>query len=292
MDTYVTIFVFDEEDKALYSIDKAFERMKEIDTKFNHLNSNSPIYNFNMNNIPITDPEIISLVKKALYISSETDGAFDITIAPLIELWGFYAKQPRLPTPAEIELCLKDVGYQNLELSNQTLMKKNPETKIDLGGIAKGYSIAESLKVLKSLGIANALIDAGGDVYALGKKDNKFWKIGIKDPFSEGLIGYIEIKNNAVMGSGDYERFFEEKGKKYHHIFNPKTGYPTEGVTGITLIYPEAAEADAWATALFVMPPEQAIEKAKSIKNLECLIVLTSGKKLYTSKINRLIKSP
>ena len=287
MDTYVTIYAVGPKAITSKAIELALNRMQEIDTKFNSLNPKSPVYAFNHTLDPISDKEIISLIQIALRISEESGGAFDISIAPLAELWGFYSKDYYLPAPQEIKDCLAKVGYQHLLLSNGKLVKDSEGVRIDLGGIAKGYAINEAIKVLKSNGVTSALIDAGGDVYGLGKKGSRLWKVGIKDPRGEGIIGYVEVENLAVMGSGDYERFFIRDGERYHHIFNPKTGYPTQGVQSVILIYNDPVIAQAWTKIPFIMGPEKGLERLEKIPNIKAIIITESGKILYSSGLKK-----
>lgn len=283
MDTYVTIYAVGPKAITSKAIERALNRMQDIDTKFNSLNPKSPVYAFNHRGEPISDNEIVNLIQIALGISEESKSAFDITVAPLVELWGFYTKEYYLPKLEEIKDCLTKVGYQHLSLNNRKVAKDKEGVKIDLGGVAKGYAITEAIRVLKSNGVGSALIDAGGDVYAIGRKGSKLWKVGIKDPVGEGTLGYVEVEDLAVMGSGDYERFFIKDGKRYHHIFNPKTGYPTEGVASVTLIYPGPIAAQAWTKIPFVMGPEKGLERLEKIPNMEVIIITSSGKILYSS---------
>lgn len=283
MDTYVTLYAIGPQKITSKAINLALARMQEIDTKFNHLNPKSPIYAFNKSGEPITDPEILNLLQVAFEVSKKSDGAFDITVEPLVELWGFYGKSYYVPKDEEIKDCLSKVGYQHLALNNGKLEKDNPDTKIDLGGIAKGYALVEAVRVLKAQGITSALIDAGGDVYALGKRGKKLWKVGIKDPRQEGVLGYVEVEDLAVLGSGDYERFFIQDDKRYHHIFNPKTGYPTEGVMSVTLIYSNPVVAQAWTKVPFVLGPKKGLELLEKISGMEAIIITASGEKLFSS---------
>jgi len=289
MDTYVTIFAVGPEKVTSRAVDLAMDRMQEVDGKFNILNQKSPLYAFNHQGAPISDPEIIKVVRLALAVSRESDGAFDITMSPLSDLWGFYGDSPRLPRDQEIKKALKNTGYKHLKINDNTLKKDRKSIKIDLGGIAKGYAIEQAVKVLKKEGVISALIDAGGDVYALGKRGGRLWKVGLRDPRGEELLGYLEVEDLAIMGSGDYERFFIKDEKRYHHIFDPKTGYPARGLAGITLIHPDPVMSDAWNTALFVMGPRKGLELVERMPGMETIMVTTEGKTLYSSGLkNRL----
>lgn len=170
------------------------------------MNPESPVYDFNNGNAAITDDEIVALVNTALQISEKSGGKYDVTIFPLIDLWGFFSESPELPRREKLNEVLKAVGYGNLTINNGILDKKEEETKIDLGSIAKGYAIGEAGKVLKRAGIKSGLIDAGGDIYALGTNYGKPWVIGIRNPRGEEVAGTLELSDMAVITSGDYER--------------------------------------------------------------------------------------
>lgn len=289
MDTYVTIYAVGPQRISSPAINLAMNRMQEIDVKFNALNPESPVYAFNHKGLPISDPEILGVVRSALQIARDSDGLFDITVAPLIETWGFYGDSPQLPDEREIKTSLAKVDYRRLVLKDGRLEKERNDIHIDLGGIAKGYAINQAAKVLRDEGVTSALIDAGGDVYALGKKGREPWKVGLRNPRGNDLLGYLEVEDLAVMGSGDYERFFIKDGKRYHHIFNPKTGYPAEGVRSTTLIYEDPMAADAWNTAIFVLGPKDGLKRVDKIPGMEAVVVTSSGDVLYSSSLRNVL---
>ncbi len=290
MDTLVSVYAVGPKDKVSVPIRLALERMAEVEKKFNALSFSSPIYEFNNNNKPITDPEILKVVELALKISDLSDGAFDITTLPLSQLWGFARKNFRVPRESEISEVLKSVGFRHLILKGGVLTKDSPGTKIDLGGIAKGYAVGEAVKVLKENGVTSAIVDAGGDVYALGKRSGRFWKVGIKDPRGKGVLGYVEVEDLAVMGSGDYERFFIDSGKRYGHIFNPKTGHPTETMQAVTIIYPDPAFADAMAKIPFVLDQERGRDIIESIPGMRAIMVTRDGEITYAGGLEKELK--
>ncbi len=291
MDTYVTVYAIGPKAKTLPAINSALDRMQAVDAKFNSRNPRSQVNAFNNRNAPITDREILDIVKLALQISKDTDGAFDITVAPLIELWGFYDKSPRLPEADEIRRCMDRIGYSHLTLTDTELAKDREDIQIDLGAIAKGYAVREAAGVLRDQGVTSALIDAGGDIYALGKKIDALWKVGIRKPRGDDVLGYLEVADLAVMGSGDYERFFMHNGKRYHHIFDPKTGYPATGLSGTTLVHPDAMVADAWNTAIFVLGPEKGLGLVERIPGMEAIMVTTAGEIIYSSGLANALKA-
>lgn len=293
MSTYVTIHAHGTEDTVERAIGLALDRMQEVDAKFNRLNAKSPVYGFNHAGTRIGDPEILGLIRTALGVSRTSGGAFDISVAPLIDLWGFSSEKPRLPPGNRVKDVLRRTGYQHLLLDAQGLSRGagHQDMEIDLGGIAKGYAIAEAAKVLKAEGVESAVIDAGGDVFAMGSREDRLWKVGIRKARGEGLLGYLEVKDLAVMGSGDYERFFTADGKRYHHILDPHTGYPARGLAGITVVSPDPVLADAWATALFVMGPEKGLKMAEKLPDLEAIMVTDSGEVLSTSGLKGALKA-
>ncbi len=276
MDTYCTIQI-PGGIEVLNIIDTAFDRMAEVQRTFDSLDPKSPIHAFNDDNVTITDSEIVALIKTALDVGDESGGAFDITVFPLLDLWGFFGETPAVPDREKIDELLKSVDYRHLAITAGTLVKGDAHVKIDLGGIAKGYAIGEAVAVLKKAGITSALVDAGGDIYALGTNKGKPWKIGIRNPRGEGTVGVLELTDCAVVTSGDYERYFEKDGKRYHHILDPKTGYSAEGITSVTVVTNNPVLADAWSTALFVMGKEKGRELMERNKSLKVLMITQDG---------------
>ncbi len=274
MDTYCTIQVPGGA-PVRPIIAKALDRAEEIDQQFNPIDPRSPLYAFNQKDTPITQSDIIALVQTALDVSKKTDGAFDITVFPLVELWGFDGRpgsSPHLPEKKQIDACLQKVGWQNLVIEGGKLTKLKDDVKIDLGAIAKGYAVAEAVRVLTNAGIRSALVDFGGDIYALGTRHQKPWSIGIRKPVHDGgVFAGLELSDLSIATSGNYERFFEKDGVCYCHIFDPKTGYPAQGIASLTVMTPDAALGDAYATALFVMGPDRAMKFVESLPTLkEC----------------------
>jgi thiamine biosynthesis lipoprotein len=282
MDTYVSIQIPGGVEQ-IPIIEKAFDRIEAIDHKFNALEKSSAVYAFNQNQIPITDHEILELIRKAVDIGSQTDGAFDITIFPLMKQWGFFDKSPALPDEKDIQALLKHVGLNKLISTENRLSKSDSLTQIDLGGIAKGYAIKGALEVIKEAGIQSALIDAGGDIYALGQLYGKSWKVGIRDPRKEGVIGSFDISDLAVVTSGDYERFFEENGVRYHHILDPATGYPARGLTSVTIIADDPVDADALSTAVFVLGKDKGLAFLEKSKLAEAVLITDDNQIIMTN---------
>ena len=207
----------------------------------------------------MASPYVISLYQRAVEIYQQSGGCFDITIGPITRLWGFSDKSYHVPSSKEITKALKFVGMEKTGVSGGALILSTG-MELDWGGIAKGFGVDKAFHVLKSMGIARGYINAGGDLICWGKNpDNQEWKVGIKHPRKNGYIGILSLSGTAAATTGDYQRFFEEEGVRYHHIFDPRTGYPAQGKQSVTVIGPETIICDALATALFVSEKPQDI---------------------------------
>ncbi len=286
MDTFCEISCYGgNEDAAVSAIDAAFKEMERIEHVFSKFDENSEVSKINrlagLEKVMASE-EVFKLTERSVYYSSISDGAFDITVAPLMEIWGFVRKHKVIPDKDAVENALKSVGYKNIALDPEELSIRflNKGVKVDFGGIAKGYAVDRAKDVLVSKGIKNGLVNLGGNIFALGNAPgNKAWKIGVEDPINKGkLLRSFELRDNAISTSGNYERFFAIGGKRYSHIINPVTGEPCQGIISVTVIADSAEEADALSTAIFVMGEEKGINLAKSIKGIKVLILKEDGK--------------
>lgn len=205
---------------------------------------------------------VLALFREAYTLHLASDGAFDITIGPLSSLWGFLDGDHRVPEPGPIKKTLELIGMDKIH-DQKTFLNLQEGMSLDWGGIAKGYGVDLAAQILKENGITKGFINAGGDLYCWGKNPSKTsWKIGIKHPRNEGFIGVLEISDLGAATAGDYQRFFIQDGIRYHHIFNPKTGYPAQGKQSVTVVGPKTLLCDALSTALFVsLHPETILEK-------------------------------
>ena len=236
------------------------EDMKRITYKFSTTDERSVVKKINdhTGEWVEVDEETYSLIKAAYAFAELTEGAFDPTVGKLLEVWGFTGNYENLRVPSndEIEKALSSVGYRNILLDDRhfRVMVKNG-SKIDLGGIAKGYALDRARQIALSFDEdATGFVEAGGDIRIIGPKFGKYpWVIGVKDPRGDDVIDYIYLKSGAVATSGDYERYFIEDGIRYHHIIDPSTGYPARGVWSVTIVAEDATTADALSTAGFVM---------------------------------------
>ncbi len=209
-----------------------------------------------------SSPMVHDLYQRALQVYRDSDGSFDITVAPLSRLWGFLSKSYLVPEQDQIESILEHTGMEKIKKENGTLILL-PGMKLDWGAIAKGYAIDLASRSLIDMGISNGFINAGGDLYCWGKNpDNQDWNIGIKHPRENGYLGILSISNLGAATTGDYQRFFMKEGVRFHHVFNPATGYPARGKQSVTVYGPETLICDALSTALFVSrQPETILEK-------------------------------
>ena len=204
---------------------------------------------------------VIFLYKKALAIYRDSQGCFDITIAPLSLLWGFRNSSHRIPTPLEIQRALKNVGMDKIILKSDKLFLK-PGMELAWGGIAKGFGVDLASQAMIQKGIKQGFINAGGDLYCWGwNPDQKPWRIGIKHPRTGGVSAILKISDAGAATTGDYQRFFIQEGIRYHHVFDPKSGYPSKGKQSVTVVGPETLICDALSTALFVSPQPETILK-------------------------------
>jgi thiamine biosynthesis lipoprotein len=284
MGTYVEITLTGDEDTARKTAHRVFQELKRVErvTSF-HERSDLTQLNRKADNgaVPVSE-ELFDLIKEAVRYAKQTDGAFDPTVGALSSLWRFSAGEPVLPTAQQVKKALETVGWRSLELneeSHKVKIEKQGMT-VDLGAIAKGYALDRAGEIVRGSGAPGGLVNAGGDVLVVGGKAPGIpWKIGVQDPRDpQGLIAVAELTDCAVVTSGDYERFFERDGTRYHHILDPRTGYPARGVRSVTIVSPSATEADALATAVFVMGAEKGLDLINARQGVEGFIIDANGK--------------
>lgn len=231
-------------------------------------------------------PELSGLVQRSLKLRQLSDGYFDPAIGALVELWGFHdTESARDRPPPEVDLEKWQAGLsarQSLRIANRTVSADGP-LKLDFGGIAKGTALAGATDLLQQMGIENALINAGGDVQVLGMRGKRKWRIGIRDPHSNGVLGVMALApGEAIVTSGNYERFFKFEGEHYHHLLDPHTGRPVAETAGVTVVNFNPELADAAATALMVAGPKR-FEQITTKMGIKCaMLVTTEGDILMT----------
>ncbi|NNU75551.1 FAD:protein FMN transferase [Clostridium estertheticum] len=229
-----------------------------------------------------------SVIEKSVQYSKLTGGALDATIEPIVGLWGIGTDKERLPSKTEIDDKLKLVNYKDIVLDkkNLTVKLKRKNQAIDLGAIAKGYTADEVKKVLLNNKISSAIINLGGNVYTIGSNpDGKDWNVGIQNPLSTRgeYLGTISVTDKSIVTSGNYERFFIKDGIRYHHIFDPKTGYPAkQSLISTTIVSDKSVDGDALSTSTYIMGLDKGLKLVESIKGVEAIFV-TKDKKVYVT---------
>lgn len=264
-------------------LDGAFKKIRELEMVFNVYNPDSEISSLNrLKKMEVSDT-LLYLIRKSLHISKITDGAFDITVLPLVNLYKNSGKVNIPPSKKQIEETLKDIGWEKIQINGKTV---TIPCILDMGGIAKGYIVDETAEFLRSKGVKNGLVNAGGDIYCFGRSPGGGkWRIGIQDPFKKNTIMKTLILSDiAVATSGDYERYISIKGRKYGHIVNPTTGRTVQDFpAGVTVIALDTATADGLATAFSVLGAAKSLEVSDRINDIEVMIV-DSNRKVYQSK--------
>jgi FAD:protein FMN transferase len=238
--------------------------------------------------VPVS-PEMARLLAISAECGRVTNGAFDVTYFALRPLWNYKAEHPTLPSEDQIQAALKFVDYRRMVVDRQNDTVELPAGfSIDLGGIAKGYGIDRAMDVLLAQGTKNGLVQAGGDTKALGRKFDKPWQIAIKNPrHRDEVFAVLPVVNQCVQTSGDYERFFEIDGQRYHHIIDPRTGRPSSGCMSATVIGPEATFDDGIATAMCVLGPEAGLAIIEQLDRVEAVLVGMDGRVHLSSGLQK-----
>lgn len=287
MDTYMTVTAYGA--KAQEAVDEAKAEIQRLDELLSTGNEESEIAQLNQNKSAILSEDAGYLVERALELNKETDGAFDIAIYPVMEAWGFPTQNYQVPTADTLESLLKlaDASQIIYDENSRKISFGREGMKIDLGGIAKGYTSSRIMDIYKENNISSGLVNLGGNVQALGTKpDGSKWRVAVQSPDdTEDYLGILSVEDKAVITSGGYERYFEQDGKTYHHIIDPKTGYPAEnGLTSVTVVSEDGTLADGLSTSLFIMGKDKAIEFWRVHSDEFDIIMLTDEGKLYVTE--------
>lgn len=269
--------------------DQVIDRMKDIEAAMTINGSGGEINALNdaagSKSVNLSE-DVMCLLRKSKEYGELSHGAFDITIGPLVKEWGIFTDNPVIPPKDRIEQLLKLVNYKSLILDDEKRTAQLPVKgqMVDLGGIAKGYAGDEAIRIYKENGITSAFINLGGNVVLLGSKpDGALWNIGVQNPrgVNGSIIGKLTLKDKAVVSSGDYERFFEKDGVRYHHIIDPATGRPSKsGLIGVTIVADSSTDADALSTSVFVLGLDKGKKLIESLNGVEAIFI-TEDKKVY-----------
>lgn len=282
MDTFMRITAYGENSES--AVKEAEMYINKLENKISRTRENSEIYKLNKNKKAVVSDETAEVLNLAVRFSEKTQGKFDITISGISDLWQIGTENQRIPEQGEIEEAIKTVDYRNIIFNDNNEVELLNGSTIDLGGIGKGYAADKVTQILKNNGINKAIIALAGNVYVLGGKDNENgWRVGIANPENPAeSIAVIEAREKTIVTTGDYERYFEEGGIRYHHVFDVKTGYPADSdLTSVTVISENSVEADAYSTALYIMGVQKGIDFCE--KNSIDAVFATKDKKMYTT---------
>ncbi len=285
-DTVISVRIYDNADEDIL---KGCEALcKKYDSMFSNKIADSEISQINnAGGTPVeVSDDTIKLLKKGIYYGNMSNGAFDITIGTVSDLWDFKSETPSVPDAAAIAEAVSHVNYKNVIIKDNTVRLQDAQAKLDVGAIAKGF-IADRLKeYLEDNGITHALINLGGNVLAMGNKlDGSDYNIGIQKPFDESgtPITSVKIADKSIVTSGTYQRYFEQDGKIYHHILDARTGYPCENtLSSVTIITDSSLTADAMSTTCFLLGYDKAANMINQLDNVDAVFVTTDNKVIYS----------
>ncbi len=278
-DTVISVSLYDTADETI--LDDCFTLMQRYEDLLSRTKEGSDVWNINHSGgkpVEVAD-ETIEIIQKGLKYCELSDGAFDIAIAPVTSLWDFHQEDaPTVPSDEDLANAVKHVNYEDIHVDGNTVTLSDPEGGIDLGAIAKGY-ISDGLRdLLVEKGCKSAMINLGGNVMTVGSKlDGSDWKIGIRKPFGTSaydLINVVPVSGLSVITSGTYERYFEQDGKRYHHILDPNTGYPVDnGLTSVSIISADGTDGDSLSTTCFALGEEDGMKLIESLDGIEALFI-------------------
>lgn len=288
LNTFVTVTLYDKNDPEILS--DCLDLCRSYENMFSKTIEGSEVYKLNHrpageNRVEVS-PDVAALLSKGIYYSKISDGDFDITVEPLSSLWNFTSPNPQVPPKEMIEEARKKVDYRNLLLEGNTVTFLSPETSLDFGAVAKGY-IADRMKdFLLKEGVKSAVINLGGNVLCVGQKpDGKPFKIGLQKPYADRneTIETLDINDMSVVSSGVYERHFEKDGVNYHHILNPRDGYPYQnGLVSVTILSKLSADGDGLTTTCFSLGLEKGMELVNSMVGVYGVFITEDGEVFYT----------
>lgn len=284
----LTVVANNETDGNEY-IDLAVDEIKRIEAMISSWDSLSEtsaiIKNAGIKPVKV-EKELFDLIARSIKISELTDGAFDISYASMDRIWKFDGSMKKLPTKDEVTASVAKVSYKNIILDPQaqTVFLKNKGMRIGFGALGKGYAADKAKALLISKGVKAGIINASGDLTTWGAQtDGSPWMVGITNPLNKNKVfSWFPMDDNAVVTSGNYEKYVEFNGKKYTHIIDPRTGWPASGLTSVSIFAPKAELADALATAVFVMGRETGLDFINQLPGIECVMVDDNGK-IYQS---------
>ena len=281
MDTYMEFTAYGRGGQQ--AVEKAAKEVQRLDALLSAQNEESQVYALNQRGSLEVSDDLAEIIQRGKEIFQETDGLFDDTIYPLMELWGFPTGEYHVPSGEEIENLLPDVDGGTVEISGNTVTLGEGQ-QIDLGGIAKGYTGEKLTEIFQGYGVSSAMVSLGGNIQAIGTKpDGSSWRVGIRDPkgSQQDYAGVLQVQNEAVVTSGGYE----EDGRTYIHIIDPRTGYPVENdLLSVTIVSPDGTLADGLSTALYIMGYDKAVQFWEQHQDEFDVILITADEQIHVSK--------
>lgn len=287
MDTVMTLTAYGPNGQE--AVEEAARELWRLDALWSVGNPNSEISRLNAQGQGGASEDTLALLERAQALSRETNGLFDPTVYPLVELWGFPTDHPHVPGPADIANLLPLVDSQQMTLTGEGVVL-GPGQKLDLGGIAKGFASARVMDIFRTCGVTSGMVYLGGNVQTLGSRpDGSAWRVALRDPEGDArsYLGVLSVSDKAVITSGGYERFFEENGQRYIHILDPRTGYPAQSdLQSATVISADGVLADALSTALYIMGSQEAADFwGQRADQFDMVLLTQSGELLVTQGV-------
>ncbi len=277
------------EDRARKAMREAYGELDRLGRLLNFYAEDSELSAINRNAgmQPVTvSPDTLEIVEAAVYAGRQTEGAFDVTVGPIVKLWDFNEKI--LPDSASVAERLPFVGYQNIviDAAASTVFLKKAGAQMDLGGIIKGFAADKAVAVLQKNGIEDGIVAVAGDIKVFGRQpDGRPWRLGVQNPRQQGdndiLLATLALDDKSISTSGDYQRYFIRDGVRYHHLFNPKTGFPESLCQSVTVVAPDATLTDPFATGIFIMGPKKGLALLERL-GMDGIIVDQDGTVLLT----------
>ena len=288
---HVELFVEDDE-RAVALLAAAMAEMHRIDRAFSSYRKDSELSRLNREAgagwVDVSD-EMLELLSRAQQISRLSSGAFDITYASVGRYYDY--RGGRAPDDATIEQALKAIDYRYVELDHENgrVRFRRPEVYVALGGIAKGHAVDRTIEILRHAGVTQASVSAGGDSRIIGDRRGQPWTVGIQHPREAGnMVALLPLQDTAVSTSGDYERYFEKDGTRFHHIIDPATGRSADGAWSVTIVGPEATVTDGLSTSVFVLGPQKGLELIDRLPGIDAIIVDPQGRLRFSAELAQL----
>jgi thiamine biosynthesis lipoprotein len=285
--------------RAQEAIDAAYAEIERIEADISEWRETSTVSEVNrkagVEPVAVSQ-ELFNLTRRSIRVSKLTDGAFDISFHTVGRFWDFKKHSSPIPDPEAIRRAMADIGYQHIILDEEkrTVYLDRAGTRIGFGGIGQGYGANRAVFVLKEHGVAAGVVNASGDIIAFGKQeDGRPWRIGIANPLDrDKVFAYLDVAEQAVVTSGDYENYVEFKGRRYSHIIDPRTGYPVTETRSVTIVCPDAEIADALATGVSVLGVDAGLKLVNGLKGVEAMIVDHNGGLHFSKGLEAMLTKP